>query len=60
MSNNGYTNSRIQKRTEAIDRLLQGRSESVKVNVLDYMMKYDIDPENEFFVIMLTNLRQNS
>ncbi|WP_036488226.1 DUF6753 family protein [Myxosarcina sp. GI1] len=51
MSNNGYINSRIQKRTEAIDRLLQGRSESVKVNVLDYMMKYDIDPENEFFVI---------
>ena len=43
--------SRLQKRTEAIDNLLRDRDESVKAHVLEYIVKYDIDPENEFFII---------
>lgn len=50
MTTNGL-DSRLQKRTEAIDNLLRDRPESIKAHVLEYIVKYDIDPENEFFII---------
>lgn len=46
-------NGKLSARTEAIDKLLRGRTSETRANVLEYMMKYGIDPENEFFIIFV-------
>jgi len=46
-------NGKLAARTEAIDQLLSGRSSETRASVLEYMMKYGIDPENEFFIIFV-------
>jgi small-conductance mechanosensitive channel len=46
-------NGKLAARTEAIDKLLRGRTSETRANVLEYMMKYGIDPENEFFIIFV-------
>ena len=48
MNTNGQSRT---ARMEAVDRLLKGRSSDARANVLEYMIKYNIDPENEFFII---------
>ncbi|MDJ0534870.1 MAG: hypothetical protein QNJ70_20715 [Xenococcaceae cyanobacterium MO_207.B15] len=53
ISQNGLNEDRIAKRAEAIDKLLSGRNDAIRLNVLDYMVKYGIDPENEFFIIFI-------
>ncbi len=52
-SNNGHSITTTQKRGEAIDQLLRGRSETIKANVLSYIVKYQIDPQDEFFIIFV-------
>ena len=52
-SNNGHSISITQKRGEAIEQLLNGRSETIKANVLSYIIKYQIDPQDEFFIIFV-------
>ncbi|MGK7949896.1 MAG: hypothetical protein AB4368_14205 [Xenococcaceae cyanobacterium] len=46
---NGQYLTKTQRRGEAIDQLLKGRSETIKVNVLNYMVKYNVNPDHEFF-----------
>ena len=50
---NGQSMTITQRRGEAIDRLLNGRSEAIRANVLSYIVKYKIDPEDEVFIIFV-------
>ena len=50
---NGHSMTTVQRRSDAIDKLLLGRSEGVKANVLEYIVKYKINPEHEFFIIFV-------
>ena len=52
-SNNGHSITKAQRRSEAIDKLLAGRSEAIRLNVVEYMLKHDVNPEHEFFVILV-------
>ncbi len=55
MNNNGNGQylTKTQRRGEAIDQLLKGRSETIKVNVLNYMVKFNVNPDHEFFMIFV-------
>ena len=50
---NGQYLTTTQKRGEAIDQLLRGRSDTIRANVLSYVVKYKIDPQDEFFIIFV-------
>ena len=50
---NGHSITKAQRRGEAVEQLLNGRSEAIKTNVLNYIVKYNINPEHEFFVIFV-------
>lgn len=51
--NNNSLISKEDRRSDAIASLLSGRSDEIKVSVLEYVVKYNIDPENEFFIIFV-------
>ena len=57
MNNNGngheHSMTITQRRGEAIEQLLNGRSETIRANVLNYMVKYKMNPEHEFFMIFV-------
>ncbi|MDJ0903561.1 MAG: hypothetical protein QNJ55_32685 [Xenococcus sp. MO_188.B8] len=56
MSNNngnGQYLTKTQQRGEAIDQLLKGRSDTIKANVLSYIVKFNMNPNHEFFIIFV-------
>lgn len=50
---NGHSMTITQRRGEAIEQLLKGRSETIRGNVLNYMVKYNMNPDHEFFIIFV-------
>ena len=56
MSNNngnGQYLTKTQQRGEAIDQLLNGRSDTIKASVLSYIVKFNMNPNHEFFIIFV-------
>ena len=52
-NNNGHSITKAQRRGEVIDSLLAGRPEEFKLKVYEYMVKKDVDPEEDFFMILV-------
>jgi len=55
MNNNGNGQylTKTQQRGEAIEQLLKGRSDTIKANVLSYIVKFNMNPNHEFFMIFV-------